>query len=135
MKSTLTAVLLLLVGVMFALPSSFGVAEKAITELEYAWAGAQKDGMADVVDPMLAGSFITTDADAQTSGKTQLRTNLKGGKWEQNGISDVKVPAYGDAAVAAGAWRGKGVEGDGTKIDRSERWTDTSVKTGNGKWQ
>jgi hypothetical protein len=42
-----------------------------------------------------------------------------------------------DAAVATGAWRGKGVDGDGTKIDRGERWTDTWVKTSkaNGnKW-
>lgn len=135
MKSTLAAVLLLLVGVTFALPSSSGVAEKAITDLEYAWAGAQREGKADVVEPMLAETFINTDADGQTSGRTQVLTNLKGGKWEQNGISDVKVTAYGDAAVATGAWRGKGVDGDGTKIDRGERWTDTWVKAGNGKWQ
>jgi len=125
MKSILTAVLLLLVGVMFALPASSGGAEKAITDLEYAWAGAQRDGKPDVVDPRLAETFINTDPDGQTSGKTQLLMNLKGGKWEQNGISDVKVTVYGDAAVATGAWRGKGVDGDGTKIDRGERWTDT----------
>ena len=83
----------------------------------------------------LAETFINTDADGQTSGKTQLLMNLKGGKWEQNRISDVKVTVYGDAAVATGAWRGKGVDGDGTKIDRGERWTDTWVKTGNGKWR
>jgi ketosteroid isomerase-like protein len=50
-------------------------------------------------------------------------------------ISDVKVTACGDAAVAIGAGRGKGVDGDGTKIDREERWTDTWVKTSKGKWQ
>ena len=77
MKSTLTAVLLLLVGVMFALPSSFGVAEKAITELEYAWAGAQKDGKADVVDPMLAESFINTDADGHDHGATDYDWALR----------------------------------------------------------
>jgi ketosteroid isomerase-like protein len=135
MKSVLTAVLLSLVGVMFAVPSSPGAVEKTITDLEYGWATAQRDGKADVVEPMLAESFINTDAEGQTYGKAQLLSNLKGGKWEQNGISDVKVTVYGDSAVATGAWRGKGVDGDGTRIDRGERWTDTWVRTGNGKWQ
>ncbi len=136
-KSTLAALVLclLLVGGMFALPSSSGEVEKSITDLEYTWAGAQRDGNSAVVEPMLADRFINTDADGQTSGKAQVLSNLKGGKWEQNGISDVKVTAYGDAAVATGAWRGKGVDGDGTKIDRGERWTDTWVKTSKGKWQ
>lgn len=135
MKYTLAAVLLSLAGVMFALPSSSGAPVKAIADLEYAWAGAQRDGKADVVEPMLADSFINTDADGESYGKAQLLSNLKGGKWEQNGISDVKVTVYGDAAVATGAWRGKGIDGDGTKIDRGERWTDTWIKTGEGKWQ
>ena len=77
MKSTLAAVWLLLVGVTFALPSSFGVAEKAITDLEYAWAGTQRDGKGEVVEPMLADPFINTDADGQTSGRTQVLTNVK----------------------------------------------------------
>ena len=126
---------LFLVGGMFALPSSAGEVEKTITNLEYAWAGAQRDGKPDVVRPMLDETFINTDADGQTSGKAQVLSNLQGGKWEQNGISDVKVTVYGDAAVATGAWRGKGVDGDGTKIDRGERWTDTWVKTSAGKWR
>lgn len=129
------ALCLFLAGGMFALPSSSGEVEKTITNLEYTWAGAQRDGKSDVVEPMLAETFINTDADGQTSGKAQLLFNLKGGKWEENGISDVKVTAYGDAAIATGAWRGKGVDGDGTKIDRGERWTDTWVKTSKGKWQ
>jgi len=133
------AVAVLAFGVMVALPMSASNRDsgtaKTITDLEYSWATAQRDGKADVVEPMLAESFINTDADGQTYGKAQLLSNLKGGKWEQNGISDVKVTVYGDSAVATGAWRGKGVDGDGTKIDRGERWTDTWVKTSNGKWQ
>lgn len=109
--------------------------EKALTDLEYKWAAAQRDAKADVVAPMLAESFVNTDADGQVYGKARLLSNLKGGTWEQNGISSVKVAVYGDTAVATGAWAGKGVDGDGTRIDRSERWTDTWVKTGDGKWQ
>jgi ketosteroid isomerase-like protein len=84
---------------------------------------------------MLAAMFVNTNADGQTYGKEKLLANLKGGQWEQNGISGVKVTGYGNAAVATGAWSGKGVDGDGTKIDRAERWTDTWVKMPSGKWQ
>jgi ketosteroid isomerase-like protein len=109
--------------------------EKAITDLEYKWAEAQKLGDAATVAPMLAEGFVNTDVDGQRYGKDQLLSNLKGGKWEQNAISEVKVTVFGDTAIAIGTWVGKGVDGDGTKIDRREHWTDTWVKMGNGKWQ
>ncbi|PYX31715.1 MAG: hypothetical protein DMG80_09700 [Acidobacteria bacterium] len=110
-------------------------AEKTVSDLENQWAEAQKTGNADVVAPLLADTFSNTDADGETYGKSQLLSNLKGGKWEVNGISDVKVKVYGNAAVATGSWTGKGVDGDGTHMDRSERWTDTWVKTPRGNWQ
>ena len=84
---------------------------------------------------MLADRFVNTDTDGKVSGKDTLLANLKGGKWEHNGISDVKVIAFGHVAIATGAWAGKGVDGDGTKIDRRERWTDTWVRMPGGLWQ
>ena len=126
---------LALLVVALAWSSQAARPEKAISDLEQQWAEAQKVGNASVVDPMLADSFINTDADGETYGKAQLLSNLKGGKWEVNGISDVKVKVYGDAAVATGGWRGKGIDGDGTHMDRSERWTDTWVKMANHQWQ
>jgi ketosteroid isomerase-like protein len=128
-------VFLVLLLVALALPAQPSLVEKAVSDLEYQWAEAQRLGKPDVVGPMLPDNFVNTDVDGATYGKTQLLSNLKGGKWEENGISDVKVKVYGDAAVATGSWRGKGVDGDGTHIDRSERWTDTWVKMPNGKWQ
>jgi ketosteroid isomerase-like protein len=122
---------LLIVSASAEIPS----AEKTVSDLENQWAEAQKTGNADVVAPMLADTFTNTDADGETYGKSQLLSNLKGGKWEVNGISDVKVKVYGNAAVATGSWTGKGVDGDGTHMDRSERWTDTWVKTPRGNWQ
>lgn len=107
---------------------------KTIADLENKWSEAQKIANADVVAPMLAESFVNTDAEGQTYGRDRLLFDLKGAKWEVNGISDVKVTVYGNAAIATGAWLGKGVDGDGSKIDRRERWTDTWVKMGNGKW-
>jgi beta-aspartyl-peptidase (threonine type) len=106
----------------------------AITRLEYVWAEAQKNGKADAVAPLLTEDFVNTDADGHTYGKARLLSNLKGGVWESNSISDVQVTVHGDTAVATGAWAGKGVDGDGTRIDRHERWTETWVKI-NGKWQ
>src|SRR6267142_808922 len=92
--------------------AQISVAEKAVSDLEYQWAEAQRLGKADVVAPMLADSFTNTDVDGETYGKAKLLSNLKGGKWDVNGISDVKVKVYGDAAVATGSWTGKGVDGD-----------------------
>jgi len=133
-----TTVLTLFALIWFLLPLSLlaqtNVAA-AIAHLEQVWADAQKAGDAANVAPLLADSFINTDVDGNRSGKSELLSNLKGGKWEHNEISDVKVMAYGDTAIATGAWSGKGVDGDGTKIDRNERWTDTWVKMKDGKWQ
>jgi ketosteroid isomerase-like protein len=109
--------------------------QKAITDLEYKWADAQKNGKPDVVAPLLADGFVNTDTDAKVSGKDTLLANLKGGKWEHNEISDVKVTVFGHIAIATGAWAGKGVDGDGTRIDRHERWTDTWVRMPGGLWQ
>lgn len=108
--------------------------EKVISDLEYKWAQAQRTGNVEAVNPLLADGFINTDADGNTYGKSQLLSNLKGGKWTVNGISDVKVSVYDSTAVATGSWTGKGVDGDGTPIDRSERWTDTWVKMPGGNW-
>jgi ketosteroid isomerase-like protein len=84
---------------------------------------------------LLADQFVNTDTDAKVTGKKDLLANLKGGKWEHNAISDVKVTVFGHVAIATGAWAGKGVDGDGTKVDRHERWTDTWVRMPGGLWQ
>ena len=105
-----------------------------IIALENRWAEAQKRGDAAAVEPLLAETFITTDVSGHSYNKKELLATLKGGKWESNGISDVKVTVYGDTAVATGAWAGKGIDGDGTRVDRRERWTDTWVRTKSGTW-
>jgi len=109
--------------------------EKTIAALEQQWAEAQRDGKSAAVAPLLAASFVNTDTNGQIYGKDKLLSNLKGGKWEHNAIGHVKVTLYGDTAIATGSWTGKGVDGDGTKIDRYERWTDPWVKMPNGNWQ
>lgn len=140
MLKPLPALLVLaLAAVMIPSPLSaqqdvHGVAA-AIIHLENEWADAQKAGDAAKVAPLLADNFVNTDVDARVSGKAELLSNLKGGKWEVNGISDVKVSVYGDTAIATGEWVGKGIDGDGTKVDRRERWTDAWIKRKDGNWQ
>src|SRR5260370_21500448 len=107
----------------------------SITHLEQAWADAQKAGDAANVAPLLADNFINTDVDGNRSGKSELLSNLKGGKWEQNEISDVKVSVYGDTAIATGAWARKGGDRNGTRADRGERGADTGGKMKHGSWQ
>jgi ketosteroid isomerase-like protein len=130
---------LLLTVCLISMPQLFAgkdtATEKTIAALEQQWAEGQRDGNSAAVAPLLADDFINTDTSGQTYGKDKLLSNLKGGKWEQNGISDVKVTVYGNTAIATGSWSGKGIDGDGAKIDRHERWTDTWVKMANGKWQ
>jgi ketosteroid isomerase-like protein len=75
------------------------------------------------------------NSDGTMQDKTQTLAMIKGGKWETNEISDVKVTTFGNAAIATGAWRGKGTLGNGKAIDAHERWVDTWMKMPNGKWQ
>jgi ketosteroid isomerase-like protein len=138
MHRSLVLVCLFLLALATALPAfaqNSPDIEKAISDLEYKWADAQKNGKPDIVAPLLADRFVNTDTDAKVTGKDALLANLKGGKWEQNGISDVKVIVFGHVAIATGAWVGKGVDGDGTKVDRHECWTDTWVRMPGGLWQ
>lgn len=106
-----------------------------IANLELQWVNAQKIAKPEIVAPMLADGFVNTDVDGQTFGKDRVLSNIKGGAWEENAISDVKVTVYGNTAVATGTWTGKGVDTSGTKIDRRDRWTDTWIKMSGGKWQ
>lgn len=136
MRRILALILFAVIPIMLPLSLSAQTDVAAnIAQLEHDWAAAQKIGDAAKVAPLLDEHFVNTDVNGKLTGKTQLLSNLKGGKWEHNEISDVKVRVYGDMAVATGAWAGKGVDGDGTRIDRNERWTDAWVKMPDGKWR
>ena len=134
MKTRLVVLITLLAVAQFAMAAEKD-ATAAIVALENKWAEGQRTGNANAVEPLLHENFMTTDVSGHSYNKKELLATLKGGKWESNGISDVKVSVYGDTAIATGAWAGKGIDGDGTRIDRHERWTDTWIKTKGGKWQ
>jgi len=117
-----------------ALAQSAANVPAAITQLEHRWADAQAAGKPDVVAPMLAEDFISIGTDGKLTTKSDLMAHLKPGHWERNEISDVKVIVHDNVAVATGLWSGKGQMGD-RRIDLTERWTDTWIRTSAGQWQ
>ncbi len=112
-----------------------GSVEKAVANLEQQWVAGAKTGNPDSVAPLLADNFTNLNSDGTMQNKSQTLATIKGGKWEINEISDVKVTTFGNTAIATGGWQGKGTLGSGKPIDAHERWVDTWMKTPNGKWQ
>ena len=136
MKRTLLIVLALLCAILArdARAQTSPDLEKAIADLESKWAAAQKDGKTDIVGQLLADRFITIGTDGKLATKDELLAHMKPGKWDDYGISDVKVIVYGHIAIATGLFTGKGEVGD-HKVDIHERWTDTWVRMPGGLWQ
>ncbi len=104
-----------------------------ITHHEQVWTSAAKDNDSAKVAELLSEVFVGMDADGSMYNKSGELEKTKGDKWEVNEISDVKVAVHGNAAIASGAWHGKGTLTNGKTIDAHERWLDTWAK--NGKWQ
>jgi ketosteroid isomerase-like protein len=111
-----------------------GGVEKAIAGMEQQWAAAGKMSNADAIAPLLADNFTNLNSDGTMMNKTQTLAMVKGAKWDTNEISDVKVTAFGNTAIATGAWQGKGMA-DGKAVDAHEHWVDTWMKMPGGKWQ
>ncbi len=112
-----------------------GTVTQALIDMENQWAKASKAGNADALAPMLADDFVTLDSDGSMRSKADTLARVKKAKWTTNEIGDLKVIVHGDTAVVTGSWTGKGTDGAGKAIDTKERWVDTWVKTGSGKWQ
>lgn len=106
---------------------------KTVADLENQWQAASKANDGDGLGKLLADGFVTLDVDGTMRTKAETIERTKKGKWVTNEISDVKVTAHGDTAVATGAWTGKGTDATGKAVDTKERWVDTWAKIG-GKW-
>ena len=109
--------------------------EKAIEKMEQQWTEAGKASNAETVSSMLAENYTNLLSDGALVDKARTLENIKKSKWEINEISDVKVTAFGNTAIATGSWRGKGTDQDGKAVDAHERFMDTWTKMPNGKWQ
>jgi hypothetical protein len=108
--------------------------EKAIEDLEQQWLKGQKTNNPDLITPILADKFWDTSSTGKLSSKTEMMAQAKGTKYESVDYEDVKVTVSGNTAIATGIFKGKGTDSSGS-FDRVERFTDTWVKMGGGKWQ
>jgi ketosteroid isomerase-like protein len=115
--------------------SGAGATEKAIAALENTWLQSQKTNNPELVAPLLADKFVSTDGEGKLTNKTEALAEAKGRKYTSADYENVKVTVFGDTAIATGGFRGKGTEASGKPFDEHERWTDTWVKMPSGKWQ
>jgi len=109
--------------------------EKAVAALEQQWLQSQKTNNPDLVAPLLADKLVNTGSDGKVTNRTESLANAKATKYDSVDYDDVKVTVFGDTAIATGTFNGKGTDAAGKPLDAHERWTDTWVKMGDGKWQ
>ena len=112
-----------------------GGTERAVAALEQQWLQAQKTNNPELLAPLLADKVVITEADGKVNGKAETLAVYKKTKWDSAEYNDVKVTVFGDAAIATGGFKGKGIDASGKPLDQHVRWTDTWVKMPNGQWQ
>ncbi len=67
--------------------------------------------------------------------KAETIADAKTTKYIDFSYVDLKVTAYGNAAIATGGSKGKETDASGKTTVINNRWTDTWVKMPSGKWQ
>ena len=112
-----------------------GGTEKAVAALENQWLQSQKTNNPELVAPLLADKFVSTNSDGKVMSRAQMLADAKATKWTSAEYENVQVTVFGDTAIATGGFTGKGTDPSGKPIDEHSRWTDTWVKMPNGKWQ
>jgi len=126
------AALVLASNVAAALPPE-DVAQ-TLTKLENDWAKMGLTGDAAALEKLLTADYVYTNQDGAMASRGEMISGLKSGatKYDTFTVSDMKVHAYGDAAVVTGKAYTKGKE-NGKPVDLTVRFTDTWVKHG-GQW-
>jgi ketosteroid isomerase-like protein len=112
-----------------------GNVDQALMHIEQEMVDALLKGDVSANERYLADTFIFTDPDGMVMDKTRMVADLKSGdlKLESSKSDDMKVQAYGNAAIVTygttdkGSYKGKDLSG-------RYRWTDVFVKR-NGRWQ
>jgi hypothetical protein len=108
--------------------------EKAVVALENQWLESEKTNNPDLAAPLFGDKYISTGSDGKLEDKAQTLADAKARNWTNAEYEDLKVQAYGDVAIATGAYKGKGTD-SGKPFAEHLRWTDTWVKMPDGKWQ
>jgi ketosteroid isomerase-like protein len=112
-----------------------GGTEKAVAGLEQKWMESQRTNNPDLVEPLLADKFVSTSADGKVTSKAESLAAAKKTKYSSVDYLDLKVTVFGNTAIAVAGFKAKGTDAEGKPLDVNERFTDTWVKMGGGKWQ
>jgi ketosteroid isomerase-like protein len=111
-------------------------AQAAVAALEQSWLKAQQTNNYDGLEASLADNIVqTSSAGKVTTTKAAALTDDKSVKWVSVDYSDMKFFVHGDTVIAIGNFRGKGTDSTGAAVDERAVFTDTWVKTADGKWQ
>lgn len=110
-------------------------AEAKLIAMENAWNAAQRDHDTKALDALVADTFINTEWDGSVENKAQFLNSIKdtSTKFASMSNDNVSVFMYGNTAIVAGAYHGKGTK-NGKPYEAHGRFTDTWVLM-NGKWQ
>ena len=108
--------------------------EQAVIAAEHQTDKASQTNNADLMAPLLADNFVSTDQDGTVFvGKAANLADMRETRFTSDEITDLKVTVFGDAAIATGTFVAKGTY-KGKPFDDRGRFTDTWVKM-NGTWQ
>ena len=113
--------------------SDHGVESKIIA-LEKAWNQAYKAGDRRALDTILDNDIVLINDDGTVQNKAEFLASVTASNSQEQQVApeSMSVHVFGNAAIATGVFRAKGVEG-GKPYVRRERFVDTWVYKG-GKW-
>ena len=133
----LTAILVLICATAWLVQaqsdSDHGVESKIIA-LEKAWNQAYKAGDRRALDTILDNDIVLINDDGTVQNKAEFLASVTASNSQEQQVApeSMSVHVFGNAAIATGVFRAKGVEG-GKPYVRRERFVDTWVYKG-GKW-
>ena len=111
-------------------------AEQEVLAAEQQWLKSQQTNNPELLVPLLADKVVETTAGGKLHvGKDSVLAAAKSNTWSSVDYTDMKVTVFGNTAIVTGAFVGKGKDAAGKPLDEHERFTDTWVKTADGKWQ
>lgn len=116
--------------------SSDSAVRSNIIALEKAWNQAYKAGDIRALDSILNNEIVLINEDGSVQNKAEFLADVKAtnnnSQEQQVSPESMSVHVFGNAAVATGVFRAKGVEG-GKSYVRRERFVDTWIYR-NGAW-
>lgn len=109
--------------------------EEAVKNAELQWEKSQQTNNVDLIAPLFADKIVETTGEGKVfAGKDAVLADAKTQTWSSVEYKDLKVTVFGRTAIATGTFVGKGTS-EGKPLDSHSRFTDTWVKTADGKWQ